>query len=77
MVCIPSHLTPPSQIDGILRDTVNKRAVHILLECILVSIIVENLNGDIDSVNGPLMTARGISQREVIDLSPSIIHLCH
>ena len=30
---------PPPQIHGILRDTVNKRAVHSLLECILVSVI--------------------------------------
>ena len=38
-VCIQEGLgrPPPPEIHGILQDTVNKRAVRILLECILVS----------------------------------------
>ena len=34
-------------VHGIQRDTVNERAVHILLECILVHIIFNNLNYEI------------------------------
>ena len=36
-VCIQGVGRLSPEIQGILRDTVNKRAVHILLECILVS----------------------------------------
>ena len=39
-VCIQGGWAePPSEIHGILWDTVNKRAVRILVECFLVSII--------------------------------------
>ena len=34
-VCLHGRQTPPPEIHGILQDTVNKRAVRILLECIL------------------------------------------
>ena len=32
--------TPPHELHGILRDTVNKRAVRILLECFLVGMYI-------------------------------------
>ena len=35
--------SPPSEIHGILRNTVNKRAIRILLECILVLYIITTL----------------------------------
>ena len=36
----PPMQTPTPEIHGILRDTINKRAVPILLECILVAVVV-------------------------------------
>ena len=35
----------PTEINGILRDTVNKRVVRILLECILVTKKRKQLTG--------------------------------
>ena len=49
--CITGHMTgestsnadPPPPIHGILRDTVTKRAVRILLECIIVLFLISKI----------------------------------